>query len=214
MPRLTASENEPSMLKLYYHPVSTYSRRVRIVFLEKKIDAKLIEVDLFNREQFQPDFLELNLHGRVPVLDHDGFVLSESTAILDYLEAIFPEPALVPADVKGRALVAMHMKLCDLEVGVPARRIWIPKRFLPKEQWRAEPMARAQRQIQKHLSILEQQLKDHDHLVGDAYTLAEVCYTPFLHFLDLMEVEVPAAVAAWTQRLLDRPSARETVPPR
>ncbi len=56
----------------------------------------------------------LNPYGRVPTLEEDGFVLFESTAILNYLEATRPTPPLVPADTRNRALVDMHMKLCDL----------------------------------------------------------------------------------------------------
>ena len=202
------------MLKLYYHPVSTYSRRVRIALMEKGLDAELLEVDLFGRKQFEPAFLALNPAGRVPVLDHDGFVLSESTAILEYLEAVFPEPPLLPSDTRERALVTMHLKRCDVDLAEPARRILVPKRFLPRERWREEPMARSRRKIQSHLEVLETHLEGREYLVGNRYTLAEICYTPFLHFLELMEVEPGPAVAAWANRLLARPSAARTVPPR
>src|SRR5262245_18713737 len=67
------------------------------------------------RHREQP-YLSLNPYGRVPTLEEDGFVLYESTAILNYLEATQPNPALVPADARGRALVDMRMKLCDLQL--------------------------------------------------------------------------------------------------
>ena len=64
----------------------------------------------------QQPYLGLNPYGRVPTLQEDDFVLYESTSILDYLEATHPAPALVPTDAQGRALVSMHMKLCDLQL--------------------------------------------------------------------------------------------------
>ena len=104
------------MLKLHYHPFSTFARRVRIALIEKNIPAELVEVDMVARAHRGPAYLALNPYGRVPTLEEDGFVLYESTAILDYLEATHPTPPLVPADARGRALVAMHMKLCDIQM--------------------------------------------------------------------------------------------------
>src|SRR5437899_2240936 len=77
---------------------------------------------------------------------------------------------------RDRAGVAMHMKLCDLEFSGPARSILVPKRFLPKEQWKLEPMERARAKIEKHLSILEAEIRGKEYLAGDRFTLADVCY--------------------------------------
>jgi glutathione S-transferase len=81
-------------LKLYYHPLSTFSRRVRIVFAEKQIPHELALVDMAARKHREQRYLALNPYGRVPTLDEDGFVLFESTAIMNYLEATRPTPSL------------------------------------------------------------------------------------------------------------------------
>ena len=91
------------MLKLHYHPLSTYSRRVRIACLEKGLEVELVELDMAKGAHRSPDYLRLNPYGRVPTLEEDGFVLYESTAILGYLEETRPAPPLVPADARGRA---------------------------------------------------------------------------------------------------------------
>ena len=96
-------------IKLHYHPLSTYSRRVLIAFAEKQIPHELIVVDMAARRHREQPYLSLNPYGRVPTLEEDGFVLYESTAILNYLESTRPNPPLVPADARGRALVDMHM---------------------------------------------------------------------------------------------------------
>jgi glutathione S-transferase len=201
------------MRKLYHHPFSTFARRVRIALIEKSIPAELVEVDMVARAHRAPAYLALNPYGRVPTLEEDGFVLYESTAILEYLEATHPTPPLVPADPRGRALVAMHMKLCDLQLARQTGTIIFPKRFLPKERWNEEAMAQAKKEIDKHLEVLENQLKGKEYLVADRYSLVEVCYTPFVEFFPLVEVTPPPAVAAWTARMLERPSAKETRPP-
>src|ERR1700674_2873169 len=94
-------------IRLHYHPFSTYSRRVLIAFHEKHIEHELVVVDMVARKHREQPYLALNPYGRVPTLEENGFVLFESTAILNHLEATRPLPALVPADARGRALVSM-----------------------------------------------------------------------------------------------------------
>jgi glutathione S-transferase len=200
------------MLKLHHHPFSTFSRRVRIALLEKNIPCELIELDMMARAHRGPAYLALNPYGRVPTLEEDGFILYESTAILEYLEATHPTPSLVPADARGRAHVAMHMKLCDIQMARQTGTIIFPKRFLPKERWDDAAMAQAKKEIEKHLEIVDAQLKGKDYLVGNHYSLVEVCYTPFVEFLPLMDITPPANVAAWVRRMLERPSAQQTKP--
>jgi len=200
------------MLKLWFHPLSTYARRVRIALIEKGLAAEEIEVDMAAGAHRSPEYRTLNPYGRVPTIEHDGFVLYESTAILSYLEAISPKPPLVPADPKGRALVDMHVKLCDLQLSRQTGTIIFPKRFLPKERWDENAMAQAKKEIEKHLAILEPQIAGKPYLVGDRYTQVEVCYTPFVEFLPLMEITPPPGVAAWVSRMLERPSAQATRP--
>jgi glutathione S-transferase len=200
-------------IKLCYHPLSTFSRRVLIAFAEKQIPHELVVVDMAARRHREQPYLSLNPYGRVPTLEEDGFVLFESTAILNYLEATRPSPPLVPGDVHGHALVDMHMKLCDLQLTRYAGTIIFPKRFLPEDRWNTAAMAEAKAEIEKHFAILDRHLTGKTYLVTEQFSLADVCYIPFLHFLPLMEISPPKAVTAWSQRLLSRPSAISTRPP-
>lgn len=201
------------MIRLYLHPASTYARRVQIALLEKQLPYESIVLDLAGGQHRAAAYLKLNPYGRIPTLEEDGFVLYESAAILQYLEATHPQPAFVPSDARGRALVDMHMRLCDAQMARPTGTVIFPKRFLPKERWDEKTMAQAKADVEKHLAVIERQLGDRGYLVADRMTLAEVCYAPFLHFLPLMEVAPPPAVAAWTARILARPSAKQTIPP-
>src|SRR5580704_16473785 len=178
-------------IKLHYHPLSTYSRRVLIAFAEKQIPHELIVVDMAARRHREQPYLSLNPYGRVPTLEEDGLVLFESTAILNYLEATQPLPALAPTDARGGALVDMHMKLCDLQFTRQAGAIVFSKRFLPKERWDAGAMADAKSQIEKHLAIVERALAGKSYLVAEQFTVADISYAPFLEFLPLMEIDAP-----------------------
>ena len=200
------------MLHLYHHPRSTFARRVRIALIEKKIEHEAIELNMAGRAHKAPEYLARNPYGRVPTIDDDGFVLYESAAILQYLDATRPKPPLTPSDAKGRALVDMHLRLCDGQLGRYAGVILFPKRFLPKEKRDLPAMAQAKTEIEKHLAIVESTLGNRDYLVGDAFTLADIANLPFLHFLATMEIEPGPRTAAWRTRLLARPSALATVP--
>jgi glutathione S-transferase len=200
------------MLQLHSHPLSTFGRRITVALLEKDLTAEHITVDMPGRAHRGPQYLALNPYGRVPTLVDGDFVLYESTAILNYLEAIHPRPSLLPTDARGRALVDMHMKLCDLQFTYYVGTIIFPKRFMPKERWDEKAMAISREAIVKHLATVEQALGEREYLVGDRFTLADLCYLPFVEFLGLMEVTPPPAVARWTTRLLERSSARATKP--
>ena len=200
-------------LKIHHHPLSTYSRRVLIVLIEKNIAYESVIVDMAGRAHRSPTYLALNPYGRVPTLEEDGLVLYESTAILNYLEATHPTPALVPSDARGRALVDMHMKLCDLQMGRPSGTIIFPKRFLPKDRWNEAAIAAAKADIEKHFAILERHLDGKTFLVANQFTLADVCYAPFVDFMTLMEITPPPDVAAWITRVLSRPSLKQSRSP-
>jgi glutathione S-transferase len=205
------------MLKLYSNPLSTYARRVRIALLEKKIEAELVQVDMAAREHKREPYLSLNPYGRVPTIVDGDLVLYESGAILEYLEVTHPAPALVPADPGSRALVSMHMKLSDLQMGHPATRVLFSKRFIPEASWRREEMAKATVEIGKHLAILDRQLAGRQYLVGETYSLADLCYVPFLDFMHLLldqGTQAPPNVRSWSERLLARPSSVATKIPR
>ena len=203
------------MLKIHHHPLSTFARRVRIALIEKGLDTQteFVEIDMTAGAHKQQPYLSLNPYGRVPTLEEDdGFVLYESTAILEYLEATHPTPPLVPSDTRERVHVSQHMKLCDLQLARQTGTIIFPKRFLPKERWNEAVMAQAKQDIESHLEILDHELRGKDYVVGNSYSLVEICYTPFIEFLPLMEITPPPHVASWTARILARQSAQATKP--
>jgi glutathione S-transferase len=192
--------------------MSTFSRRVRMQLLEKGIQLDEVVVDMAKREHKGEAYRALNPYGRVPTLVDGDFVLFESSAIMEYLERLYPTPPLVPASVQGKALVNMHIKLCDLELGAHTGTLIFPRRFLPRERWNLAVQAQAIESVTKHLAVLEQQLTDKQYLVADQYSLADLAYTPLLDFLPLIEVAPPPRVASWVLRLQARPSALATRP--
>src|SRR4051812_36672336 len=94
-----------------------------VVLHEKNLPFEIETVDLAAKENYRPDFAAASLTRRVPTLVHDDFSLSESSAIAEYLEEVFPGPAVYPRDPRHRAR---------------ARQIqaWVRSDFMPMRQER------------------------------------------------------------------------------
>ncbi len=97
------------MLKLYHWRTSTCSKRVRICLAAKQLEWTSALIALPKFENLDPDYLKLNPDGIVPTLIHDGRVLTESNVILEYLDDVFPDPALRPTEPYERALMRRWM---------------------------------------------------------------------------------------------------------
>ena len=87
-------------MKVYGFPGSTCTRKVLMTLHEKNCPYAFIPVDLGKGEHKQPEHLARQPFGVVPVLDHDGFVLYESRAIIRYLDAALVGEKLTPTDLK------------------------------------------------------------------------------------------------------------------
>ena len=94
-------------MKLYSYFRSSASFRVRIALRLKGLDFEYVPVHLTRGggEQFSPTYRALNPAGLVPALEDDGGVLTQSLAIIEYLEEKYPRPALLPAGAADRARV-------------------------------------------------------------------------------------------------------------
>lgn len=91
------------MLSLYHNDMSVCAQKVRMVLAHKHLEWESKHLDLRAGEQFSPDFRKINPKGLVPALLHDGRVVLESNAIVQYLDEVFPESSLLSADAAERA---------------------------------------------------------------------------------------------------------------
>ena len=103
-------------ITLYHSVESTCSQKVRFVLAEKKLEWKETWLNLRKGEQFDPGYLKLNPKAVVPTLVHDGRVVRESTVIVEYVDDVFPEPPLRPADPYDRSRMRLIVKAFDEEV--------------------------------------------------------------------------------------------------
>lgn len=101
------------MLELYDFPDSVCAQKVRMTLFEKGLEHEKHNVSLFKGAQYDPEYLKLNPKGYVPTLVHDGRVVRESSLICEYLNEVFPDPPLAPADPAERAAMRLWAKAVD-----------------------------------------------------------------------------------------------------
>lgn len=98
----------------YWRSSAVY--RVRIALNLKGVDYRQVSHDLRTGAQRDPEYLAIAPHGLVPALEHEGKVLIESPAILDWIEGRWPAPALLPADPEAAAIIRAMAAIvaCDI----------------------------------------------------------------------------------------------------
>lgn len=201
-------------MKLYWHPISIVPWRVRIALHEKGLAYDEVSVDVYSSPEPSAELLAVNPFGQIPVLEDDGLVIAESIAILEYLEERHPTPALMPTDVGQRATVRQLM-CWGTDYWPPAWKKWMAP-HLPGLESTPESVEEGRREIEAHLDVLELRLADGDWLVGE-YSLADVCYAPFVLVLDRVglgdAVTARPAVSRWLSRLRERPAIQATMIP-
>jgi glutathione S-transferase len=112
-----AHRTEALMLKLYHAEPVANSLKTLISFKEKGLEFESIYIDLHKFEQHAPAFVAINPEGQVPVVVHDGAIITHTTVIAEYLEDAFPNtPSLRPADALGKARMRYWNKFVDEHV--------------------------------------------------------------------------------------------------
>lgn len=197
------------MLTLYHEPISPNSRRVWITLLEKGLEFELVEVKL-NGEQFKPDFLAINPFHHIPALVDDGFNMVESLAILDYLEAKYPTPAMLPKDAKDLAVVRM-VQLVTVNELLPASAPLFPQMLgLPGGD--PKKIEQAHQKIATVLKFFENLLGDRPFFSSQTLTLAEVVAGTVIPWLPRASVPLSdyPKLSAWCDRLMARDAWQAT----
>jgi maleylpyruvate isomerase len=164
----------------YFRSSAAY--RCRIAFNLKGVKPDFVSVHLRKGEQRDKDFLKLNPHGLVPALEEQGRLLTQSLAIIEWLDETHPQPALLPSDAYDRALVrSMALAIaCDIHPLQNLRVLKHLKSTYGLEQEGLDLWCR--RWIEPGLAALEQQVNglgcSGTFLFGDTPSLADICLVP------------------------------------
>jgi glutathione S-transferase len=207
------------MLYLYHAVTSVCAIKVRLTLAEKALPWEGELLDLRRGDQHRAQYLELNPNGVVPTLVHDGNVLLESTLIIEYLEAAFPEVRLMPADPYARYRARSWMKKIDdylhaacsaLTFAIAFRKTMLrmgPEALaehlkrIPNPEYRerqrlslaqgldAPQAAHALRQYDRFIGEMEEALSATPYLAGIDFTLADAAAIPYVNRAQMLSLD-------------------------
>jgi glutathione S-transferase len=173
-------------MRLYYYPTSANSRRVLLtaILLGTKLD--LVIVDLLKAEHRGEAYLRINPNGKVPVLDHGGFHLWESHAIMQYLAELSVGQSLYPKDAQPRADVNRWLFWCAYHF-TPAVGFISRERVSKTMVGGVGPpdpaeIARGEALVASAAQVLDTHLADRQWLTQGGLTLADLAIaSPLMH---------------------------------
>lgn len=170
-------------LRLYTFFRSSAAFRVRIALNLKGLDYQSIPVHFRKNggEHRQPDFLRRNPQGLLPVLEHEPNVITQSLAIVEYLDATFPEPRLIPAAPNDRAKVEALAQIvaCDIHPLNNLRVLNYLRQQLGQDDEAVTNWV--QHWVTLGFEGYEGLIKAHSNgrfSCGDSVTLADICLVP------------------------------------
>lgn len=191
-------------MELFTYYRSTSSYRVRIALALKGLDYQALPVNLLKGEQRGAQYLALNPQGRVPALRTDGGeLLVQSPAIIEYLEEVYPQPALLPASAEARAKVRGVAAIigCDIH---PLHNVSVLNQLRQLGHDDAQVNPWIAHWIGQGLAAVEQLIGDRGFCFGDEPGLADVYLIPQLYAAERFNVDLSgypriARVAALAQ---------------
>src|SRR4029078_8362200 len=200
-----------SNVTLFGFPRSTFVKVAGLILTARNVEFRFHDTE---NEMYLPTHLDRHPFARVPALQHDDFMLYETSAIAAYVDDAFPGPKLTPADPRKRALInqwignlnwyfypqiiyhVTHERLVYPELGIPGNDR-IVQRAMPK--------------VIRALEVMEKELSDgRPYIVGEDLTMADYFLLPTL-FAFAMAPEgkqtLPKfpAIVAWANRMDDQP---------
>ena len=194
------------------HFDSPYVFSVFVALREKGLPFEVSALDLDRGEQRAPRFRDRSLTARVPTIDHDGLVLSESLAIIEYLDETFPAPgwrALLPATTVQRArarqlLGWLRSDLLALRDERPTTTMFFERATQPLGE-------KGKQAADKLVRVAEQVIPPGEGDLFGAWSSADADLAFMLHRLILNDEDVPERVVRYAARQWSRPSVRAFV---
>lgn len=213
---MTAARKRASIMRLYVGVYSGYSQKVRIALAEKglsdRVECVVVPID----EKLGPEHRARNPLGLVPVLElDDGSYLPESTAIIEYLDALHPDPPLVPADPLARARMRVLDRYNDQALTPAVRRLWNAVQHPGPDGPNGSVVEAETQAIHDVYRHLDAQLDAGPYLVGE-FSIADIAFMQRLQLLPQFGVHIPeeyTRARAWETRLQARPSWGATMYP-
>lgn len=197
-------------MKVFGFPLSPYVRKVHLVAAEKGVE---VEIVLGNPANPTPEFLAASPFRKIPALQDGDYTLSDSTAIVTYIDAKHPEVPIFPAEPKDRGMAIWFEEFADTILSSAGGKV-VFNRFvgpkvlgLPGDE---EAAKLGEQDLVPVLAYLEGQAPASGWLTGDQYTIADIAVASVLRTLGYVGMEPDAAkhpaTAEWYDRVKARPA--------
>jgi len=197
----------------YATPVSSYSAKLRIVLVHKNVPfEERVPPGGYKSEAYRA----IVPMGTMPAIDDDGFVLSESEAIAEYLEERFPEPRMLPLAARDRAVARFLSRLHDLYLEPPVRALF--GHIAPARRDMAVVAARTA-DIRLRVAQLAAQCRPRPYLAAEFLTLADCGPAITIALAQLLlqalgeELVLPPALAEWQAVVQVHPAVVKVITP-
>ncbi|MEL7464890.1 MAG: glutathione S-transferase [Pseudomonadota bacterium] len=203
-------------MKIYDMPGLPNPMRVRVALAEKGLTDRVAfeNVNIMQGEHQTPEFRAKNPSAAVPALElEDGTILSECSAITEYLDALDGEPTLTGATAEERGEIAMRQRKAEADVldavadyfhhATPGLGPDIEGEQVPA--WGELQKKRAEAAFERFDGLLA----DREYLAGDKFSVADITLAAGLVFADFAKIEIPVTLknlADWRARVTSRPS--------
>ncbi len=195
------------MMKLYYHPVSSYSQKTVMAFHEKGVSFQPELVSLMD-PQSRAAFLKVSALGKLPVLVlDDGWKIPESSIIIEYLDGHFPTGTRLIAEDKDLARqTRFHDRMADLYVNDSVSRIFFDSRK-PEAERDPKGVAQARERLDYLFGLLDERLAKNTWVMGDSFSMADCALAPPLGYARMLHpFDKHKNLTAYAGRVMERPS--------
>ncbi len=182
-------------MKLYSFWRSQATFRVRIAMRLKGLKTELVTLDLLKGDQFDAAYLAINPEAVVPsLIDGDGPPLVQSLAILEYLDEKYPQPPLLPKDLRDRA----HVRALGQMLAMDAHPLVVPRvrKYLEAELHLDEPTRNTWQKHWMELAcqafedVLVRDRRSGKFCFGNEITIADLCLVPHMTNMKMLGTDV------------------------
>lgn len=191
-------------MKLYYHPISTYSQKVLIALYEKGIDVERHVVNLMDPAA-RSAYLDVYPMGKIPCLFDDGHMIPESSIIIEYIDSK-AEPRLIKGDADMMRRIRFKDRMFDLYLNNNIATLLFQS-LKTDEDKNQELIETAQFQINTMYRFMESEFGSQDYANGDEFLMGDCAAAPALNYAQhVAPFDAHKNICAYWDRLTSRPS--------
>jgi glutathione S-transferase len=199
------------MLKIWGRKNSVNVQKVLWCCGELGLEFERVDAGLQFGVNDTPQYKAMNPNGLVPTIDHDGFILWESHAIVRYLARLHGRGTLWPADDRAAADADRWMEWYSTTLWLNLRPIFQGLIRTPPEKRNLSEIEESRKKLAANLVIIDDQLGKRPYLAGESFTVADIPMGVAAHRWFNLPIERPAMsnLAHWYTRLCQRPAFKE-----